>query len=67
MKGLFQIVGLSPDPVLPAMPGPFQIGSDQAPLVRFASLVKVTPRAAYYREALDQTKGKLGEFHPEQR
>ena len=50
LKGMFQIMGLCPDPPPPALPGPFCVGSDEAPIVDFASFVRATSRAAYYRE-----------------
>jgi hypothetical protein len=44
--------------------GPFQIGN--SPVVEFASLVRVTPRAAYYREVADKSSltGRLGDYMP---
>ena len=39
--------------------------------IEFASLVKVTPRAVWYREAFPRPTGRFGQtmdsFHPEQR
>lgn len=65
-KGLFQICGsvsgLS-SKVVKALPEMATLGKD-----RHASLIKVTPRFALYREVFTPpASGKLGQFHPSQR
>lgn len=65
LKGISQIVGLAPDQPLEAVPGPFAVENGQ--VVDFASLIRITPRIVEYREVMPLVKGKLGEFHPEQR
>ena len=69
MKGIFQIFGIEPAGKQPPshFPGPFQIGHVDAQQIEFLSLIRVTPRAAYYREVFDRTQvmGRLDDFMPE--
>jgi hypothetical protein len=63
LKGLFQIIGRVQGQPPPCIPGPFQITENI--IVEFASLIRDTPRAAYYRETVDPALlGRLGTFMP---
>lgn len=63
-KGLFQIIGRVQGEPPDHIPGPFQV--TEGMVVEFASLIKVSPRAVYYREVYDKTQfaGRLGDYMP---
>ncbi len=63
LNGIFQIVGVMLEPP-PFIQGPFQLDpADQ--IVDWANLVKVTPRAAYYKEMITVEGEAINEFYPE--
>lgn len=63
LRGIFQIIGRVQGQPPDHIPGPFQITENV--IVEFASLIKVTSRAAYYRETVDPAiLGRLGMFMP---
>ncbi|MGE3341454.1 MAG: hypothetical protein AB7J46_06195 [Candidatus Altimarinota bacterium] len=66
MKDLMRIVGTVSGGVPPFLEGPFKVADDDH-VIEFASLIRVTDRAVYYRETADQSnlKGKLGDFFPD--
>ena len=65
MKGTFQVIGVLADGQEP----PTFLGFQNVEPGRGegASLIKVTPRAAYYRELWMNPTGRLGSFNPAQR
>ena len=69
LKGLFRIVGLTPEPPPSGIHGPLSIGGEEH-IIEFASLIKVHPRWCHYRElfkpSLERFNEPLKDFHPDQ-
>ena len=63
-NGIQRIVGVHDGPLPDAISIPFEVAGEQ---IEFANLVRVTNRAAFYREPIVPMTGRLGEFHPQQR
>lgn len=67
LKGLFRIFGTAEGSNYPRfLEGPFVLAENETSPVMFASLIKVTPRAVYYREVVDRSgmSGRLDDFFP---
>jgi len=63
LKGLFRICGIISDKPVTALQGPLSVGAE-AHIIQFASLIRVHPRWAHYRELIETPTGKFSDFHP---